>query len=221
MVIAFKLLHWYITIEIDLMVDIGLTRKDKEKLVIDLYKRGLTYAQIAKEAHVSLRDIAPILNKTGEYQSLSNSSQAYKMFEEGSNPIQVAIALNLRENQVREYYREYWDLNGMYQLNQVYEEIGNAIWSVIELHRRAKVEGLTSQQVSRILKTTTTLERQNIDLEGEQARLEAGNKEAAKTFQRLTNSTQKDRKMLEVYYIISQQEREIEKLNVEKVRLEN
>src|ERR671918_1143843 len=96
MVIAFKLLHWYITIEIDLMVDIGLTRKEKEKLVIDLYKRGLTYAQIAKEVHVSLRDIAPILNKTGEYQSLSNSSQAYKMFEEGSSPIQVAIALNLR-----------------------------------------------------------------------------------------------------------------------------
>src|SRR5919106_159574 len=185
MVIAFKLLHWYITIEIDLMVDIGLTRKEKEKLVIDLYKRGLTYAQIAKEAHVSLRDIAPILNKTGEYQSLSNSSQAYKMFEEGSTPIQVAIALNLRANQVSEYYREWWNLNGMYQLNQVYEEIGNAIWSVIELHRRAKVEGLTSQQVSRILKTTTTLERRNIDLEGEKARLEADNKEAAKTFQRL------------------------------------
>jgi hypothetical protein len=158
---------------------------EKERQTIELYKQGMTYAQIAKEAHVSLRDIAPILNKTGEYQSLSNSSQAYKMFEEGSNPIQVAIALNLRENQVREYYREYWDLNGMYQLNQVYEEIGNAIWSVIELHRRAKVEGLTSQQVSRILKTTTTLERQNIDLEGEQARLEADNKEAAKTFQRL------------------------------------
>jgi DNA-binding CsgD family transcriptional regulator len=204
------------------MVDIGLTRKEKEKLVIDLYKRGLTYAQIAREAHVSLRDIAPILNKTGEYQSLSNSSQAYKMFEEGSSPIQVAIALNLRENQVREYYREYWDLNGMYQLNQVYEEIGNAIWSVIELHRRAKAEGLTSQQVSRILKTTTTLERQNRDLEGEQARLEAGNKEAAKTFQRLTDSIQKDHRTLEENdSVIIRQRREIENLDIEKVRLEN
>jgi DNA invertase Pin-like site-specific DNA recombinase len=89
------------------MMSTGLTRKEKEKLVVDLYKQGLTYAQIAKEVHVSLRDIAPILNKTGEYQSLSNSSQAYKMFDEGCTPIQVAIALNLRENQVREYYREY------------------------------------------------------------------------------------------------------------------
>lgn len=54
----------------------GLTRKEKEKLVVELFKQGMTYAQIAKEAHVSLRDVGPILNKAGEYQSLSNSSQA-------------------------------------------------------------------------------------------------------------------------------------------------
>lgn len=60
------------------MMSIGLTRKDKEKLVVALFRQGMTYQQIAKEAHVSLRDIGPILNKTGEYQSLSNSSQAYK-----------------------------------------------------------------------------------------------------------------------------------------------
>ena len=85
-----------------------------------------------------------------------------------------------------------------------------------------KSESLSPQQVSRILKTTTTLEYNNRDLEREQARLEFSNKQAAATFQHLTDSTQKDRKMLEEnYYIISQQEREIEKLNVEKARLEN
>src|SRR5918995_1642823 len=223
MVIAFKLLHWYITIEIDLMVDIGLTRKEKEKLVIDLYKRGLTYAQIAKEAHISLRDIAPILNKTGEYQSLSNSSQAYKMFEEGSSsPIQVAIALNLRANQVSEYYREWWKLNGLYQLIQMYEELGNDIWSISELNRRTKAEGLTPQQVSRILKTTITLEYNNRNLEYEQARLEFSNKQAAETFQRFIDLVQKDRKTIEENeYIIIEQKREIENLNIEKTRLEN
>src|SRR5918996_3940182 len=179
------------------LMSIGLTRKEKEKLVIDLYKRGLTYAQIAKEAHVSLRDIAPILNKTGEYQSLSNSSQAYKMFEEGSSPIQVAIALNLRANQVSEYYREWWNLNGLYQLNQMYEELGNDIWSISELNRRTKAEGLTPQQVSRILKTTIILEYNNRNLEYEQARLEFSNKQAAETFQRFTDLVQKDRKTIE------------------------
>ena len=91
------------------------------------------------------------------------------MFVEGSTPIQLAIALNLRENQVNELYREYWNLNCMYHLNQIYEEIKYDICSVIELHRRTKTEGLSPQQISRILKTTISLEHQNIDLEGEQA----------------------------------------------------
>ena len=109
------------------------------------------------------------------------------------------------------------DSNGLWN-----EEIKYDIWSLIELHRRMKSESPSPQQVSRILKTTTTLEYNNRDLEREQARLEFSNKQAAVTFQRLTDSMQKDRKMLEEnYYTISQQEREIERLNVEKVRLEN
>jgi DNA polymerase III delta prime subunit len=144
------------------------------------------------------------------------------MFVEGSAPIEVAIALNLRENQVSEYYREYWILNGMYHLNQIYEEIKYGIWPVIELHRRMNTEGLSPQQVSRILKKIITLERQNMDLEGEQARLELSNKKAAQTFQLLTDSIQEDHKTVEEnYYIISQQRREIENLNIENARLEN
>ena len=110
----------------------------------------------------------------------------------------------------------------MYQLNQIYEEIKNDIWSVIELHRRTKTEGLSPQQVSRILKTTITLEHKNRDFEGEQARLEVSNKQAAKTFQQFTDSIQKDHKTMEENdYTINQQKREIENLNSEKTRLEN
>lgn len=145
------------------------------------------------------------------------------MFKEGRNLIEVATALNLREKEVSEYYREYWALNELYQLNQIYEEIKEeGIWSIIKLHRRTKEEGLTPQQVSRTLKTTITLERKNRDLECEQARLEFSNKQAAETFQRFTDLIQKDRKTIEENdSFISQQEREIEKLNIEKARLEN
>src|ERR687891_746930 len=202
----------------------GLNRKELEHYVIDLYQnQKKTFREIQKIVRKSPRDLRKILDKVEpERASLSPSSRAYQMFEEGRNLIEVATALNLREKEVSEYYREYWNLSEMYELNQIYEEIKCDIWSVLELHGKMKTEGLSPQQITRILKTTTTLERQNIDLEGEQARLEAGNKEAAKTFQQLTDSTQKDRKMLEEnYYTISQQEREIEKLNVEKARLEN
>ena len=70
------------------------------------------------------------------------------------------------------------DSNGLWN-----EEIKYDIWSLIELHRRMKSESLSPQQVSRILKTTTTLEYNNRDLEREQARLEFSNKQAAVTFQ--------------------------------------
>jgi hypothetical protein len=204
------------------MMSLRLTREEKENLVVELFRQGMTHAQIAKEAHVSLRDIGPILNKTGEYQSLSNSSQAYKMFSEGSTPIQVAVALNLREKEVSEYYREYWNLTGMYQLNQIYAEVKDDIWSIIELSKRSKSEGLSPQQASRILKTTLTLENKNRDLECEEARLEVNNKQAAKTFQQLTNLIQNDHKTMEENdYVISQQKRENEILNLEKAKLEN
>ena len=134
----------------------------------------------------------------------------------------VAITLGLRENQVSEYYKEYWNLSGLYNLNQIYEEIKDDIWSVIALHRRMKTEGLSPQQVSRILRITITLENKNRDLEGEQARLEVGNKQAAKTFQQLTDSIQNDHMTLEENYsVIGQQKHEIFSLNKEKTRLEN
>jgi hypothetical protein len=55
-----------------------------------------------------------------------------------------------------------------------------------------KTEGLSPQLVSKILKRIITLERQNIDLECEQARLEVSNKQAATTFQQFTDLIQKN-----------------------------
>ena len=110
----------------------------------------------------------------------------------------------------------------MYNLNQIYAEMKDDLWSIIELHRRMKTEGLSPQQVTRILKRIITLERQNLELEGEQARLEVGNRQAAKTFQQFTDSIQKNHKIMEENdYAINQQKQEIFSLNKEKTRLEN
>lgn len=63
------------------------------------------------DARISLRDIGPILKKSGSDQSLSNSSQAYQLFSEGKTPIQVAIKLDLKEPEVHEFYKQYWKLD--------------------------------------------------------------------------------------------------------------
>ena len=90
-----------------------LNRQEKEELVLDLYyNKKKTYREIAKEARISPRDIKNILNRASKESesehSMSISSQAYKLFSEGRTPMQVAIALNLRENEVTQYYKEYW-----------------------------------------------------------------------------------------------------------------
>src|ERR687892_1664266 len=202
-----------------------MNRQELEDYVIDLYhNQKKTFREIQKIVRKSPRDIRAILDKVEpERASLTESSRAYKMCIDGYNPAQIAITLGLREKEVSDYYREYWNLNGMYYLNQIYEELmeDDDIWSLIELHRRMKSESLSQRQVPRILKTTVTLEHNIRDPKGEQARLEFSNKEAAKTFQQFTDLKQKDCKIIEENeYFINQQKREIENLSIQKARLE-
>jgi hypothetical protein len=84
---------------------IGLNRKEKEKLVVDLYENGSTYHEIAKPARISLRDIKGILDRASGVHTMSKSSHAYQMFSEGKSPTDVAIALGMREPEVTQLYR--------------------------------------------------------------------------------------------------------------------
>src|SRR6188472_4233377 len=106
----------------------ALTRQDKEMLVLDLYyNQDKTYRQIAKEAKICPRDIKIIVDKKVKEielsQSISVSSQAFSLFLQGKTPIQVAITLNLKEPEVHEFYKQYWSLQQLHELCQVYEKI--------------------------------------------------------------------------------------------------
>jgi DNA-binding Lrp family transcriptional regulator len=110
-----------------------LTREEKETLVLDLYNRRTPIRDIAREAGMSFRDIGRIIDKKekekesreGQVQQMYLSTHAYKLFSEGKTPEEVAIALNLRQAQVIEFYTEHWKLNGLYILNQIYEVNGS------------------------------------------------------------------------------------------------
>jgi DNA-directed RNA polymerase specialized sigma subunit len=96
----------------------------RERQVIELYKQGKSTRDIAKELRMSLRDISIILKKHGVNHGLSmiddvddnnkkshsnneKATLAYKLFSEGKKPVQVAIELNLREEQVNKFFREF------------------------------------------------------------------------------------------------------------------
>ena len=152
-----------------------ITRQERERLVLDLYyNQGKTYREICKEARISPRDIGIILNKVMEEkkaegtkeveqeqddagknqeqeQQLSLSTQAYKLFSEGRIPIEVSIELNLSEAEATEFYKEYWNLKQLNDLNTVYQEIKGDIEYFVKLYKFAKAKRMHVQQVVDVL----------------------------------------------------------------------
>jgi hypothetical protein len=103
-----------------------LTRQEKEKLVIDLYKQGKTIREIAKEVHMSFGDIGALAKREfgSEELEISKDTQALKLFAKGTKAIDIAIKLNMPPSQVERLHKEYRSLTGMDELNKIYEELG-------------------------------------------------------------------------------------------------
>jgi transposase len=176
---SFKLLLYYIFLEDTKHMTI-LTRQEKERLVLELYyNQGKTYREIAKEARISPRDIGVILNKAveekktegskGEEQDnidseknqeqqrhLSLAPQAYKLFSDRKTPLEVAIELNLGESEATKFYREYWRLKQLHNLNMVYEEVKGDIEPFLRLYRLSKAAGMSARHVTNLLKIANT-----------------------------------------------------------------
>jgi len=134
--------------------------EERKKRVIDLYyNHGKTTREIARIERMSIRDISPILreeeSKRQRHKDLQQqreiSSNAYDLFSNGKRPVEVAIALNLRESEATILYREYWKLKRWHKLNLIYEEIGDDLLHIIELYRRVKKEGISVEQILKLL----------------------------------------------------------------------
>ena len=152
-----------------------LTKQGRERLVIDhYYNQGKTYREISKVARISLRHIGIILkkaveektegskeqgqdnngnekNQNQEQQRLSLSTQAYKLFSERNTPLEVAIALNLKESEATKFYKEYWKLKQLHNLSMVYEELKEEIEPFLRLYRLSKRKGVGVKQVVNLL----------------------------------------------------------------------
>jgi hypothetical protein len=204
----------------------NLNRKEFESYIVELfYNQNKTYKDIQFITRKSYRDIKAILDKVRPKDSITEvesvSSKAYQMFEEGKSPTQVAISLNLREKEVSELQREFWNMNEMFRLNQFYNELSGSIWSIAEFYRRMKAEGLTVEQIIAILRTNERFQQTIFDLKCEEARLKASNKEAADIYQHFTDVKLEDMKIIEANdYVITKQKMEIDFLSKEKARLE-
>jgi transposase len=243
---SFKFRLYYIFLEDTKYMTI-LTRQERERLVLDLYNQGKTYREISKEARISPRDIRVILNKVVEektkasqeqqdndkaeqYQEqeprqLSLSAQAYKLFSERKTPLEVAIALNLIESEATKFYKEYWKLKHLDDLNMVYEELRGDITPFLRLYRLSKAKGMGVKQV------VNTLTIANNDLPAVEKRLKRLRNDISmlqfqkcidkRNLYQLNNQISSTTRLLNSYRISCiREKREIRKLYNEKARLE-
>ena len=73
------------------------------------------------------------------------------MFSEGKTPLDVAISLDLPADEVQAIHREFWELNNMHELAEVYEEIRPYLSSVLRLHKILNDLGMGEQEIINVL----------------------------------------------------------------------
>ena len=225
-----------------------LTRQERERLVIDLYNQGKTYREISKEARISPRDIGVILNKIIEenkeakgqqdnntdteknqeqekQQHPSLSIQAYKLFSEGKSPLEIAVELNVGESEATKFYREYWKLKQLHNLNTVYEETKDDITSFLKLYKLTKAKRMGVQQVVDVLAIANNdlpaIEERFKSLSNDVSMLQSQKRICERNLHQLNNQIATTAKLLNSFRIsCERQRREVENLYNEKTRLE-
>jgi hypothetical protein len=197
--------------------------------------------KISKEARIFPRDIGFILNKVIEEkkteglkeeqdninsnnhnqeneQRLSISAQAYKLFSDRKTPLEVAIELNLGESEATKFYREYWRLKQLHNLNMVYEDVKGDIEPFLRLYRLSKAKGIGVKQVVNLLAIANNdlpaIEERFKKLRNEITMLQFQKHIDERTLYQLNNQTAATTKLLSSFRIsCGRERREIETLN--------
>lgn len=107
----------------------------------EMYEQSPSYTKVANELRLDWRTVKKHVkheNKLEPEEDLAPA--AYRLFHAGKTPIDVATTLPLRFEDVEAFYTEYWRLIGLYQLFQLYGELGESrnLWTFVELYKLMK-----------------------------------------------------------------------------------
>ena len=160
-----------------------------------------------------------------EEQQPSLSTQAYKLFSDRKTPLEVAIELNVGESEATKFYREYWKLKQLHNLNMVYEETKGDIDPFLTLYKLAKRKGIGVRQVVNILEMANNdlpaIEERYKTLRNDVSMLQFRKHTDERNLYQLNNQIASTTKLLNSFRISCERERrEIENLLNEKARLE-
>ena len=107
------------------------------------------------------------------------------------------------------FQRDYWDLQGLHNLNQIYQEIKDDIWNFVNLWKSVKAAGMGVPHVNRLLTIA------NNDLPAVELRYEGLKKEAA-TLEFQKASSARDSELLNNQIIMMRKTLDSTRLDYEK-----
>jgi hypothetical protein len=154
--------------------------EEEKRRIIDLhFNQGKTIRDITRIMGKSSHDITPV---TKEYRiqlaqnyALADGDQsdiiqceqdriipnvkAYKLFDEGKNPLEVAGELNLPGPQVQQFYVEYLNMVRMHKLVTIYQEIQDSIGYFLKLFRLGREKGVTPEQIIKLVQMADSIHK--------------------------------------------------------------
>jgi hypothetical protein len=157
-----------------------LVTEEEKGRIIDLhFNQGKTIRDVCKIMGKSSHDITPVTKEhrihlsqnqnyaqaNGEQSNVAQLEQdrvipnvkAYKLFDEGKSPLEIAAELNLPGPQVQQYYGEYWNLRRMHRLVTIYPEIQDSMGYYLKLFRLGKEKGVTPEQIMNLVQMADSI----------------------------------------------------------------
>lgn len=144
-----------------------LSSKEKDELIVRLLEEGKTNKEILKEAHVSCSRISLIrkrLEGDASEPSSSMRNQAYKMYDAGKKPIDVAIKMQIDDVESIKYWNEYLQLIREYELLKIRNELQDKFSTFINLYREMKKKHCRIDLVKKALDIVDKIETQSMHL---------------------------------------------------------
>jgi transposase len=143
-----------------------ISKEEKGRRIIDLYyNQGKTTREIVKELRVSPNYVNAVIKKHEEEENAAAVSKikheqqenktfkevaSFKLFSEGKNTIEVAIDLELSEEEVTQFYKGFLKLKRLYKFSIIYEKHIHDIPHLLKLCGEAEKEGISIGQLLKL-----------------------------------------------------------------------
>ena len=159
---------------------------DEKRRIIELYfNQGKTIREICRIMGKSSHDIIPVtkLHRTRMLQNYAQANgeqsdvvqleqdrvipnvKAYKLFDEGKSPLEVAAELNLPGPQVQQYYGEYLNMRRMHSLVTIYHKNPDSMGYFLKLFRLGKEKGVTPEQIMNLVQMADSIHKLQEELQ--------------------------------------------------------